>query len=250
MKTNLFWFMDIGPRQTQEDCIMIADATIQIEKGNGHTEIESESFIAAVCDGLGGHEAGEIASRFFCDRMTGVDPDISMAAFAGELRQMQYISCSLIPESCGTTIAGIKKSGRRMLVFNAGDIRVYHYSRTGKSESLEIVSHDHSYVQDLVDHNLIPAEDAESHPYKNVDTFGMGPVFQYNETERDYYFNIIDAAGNDSILICSDGVSDSLGNCNIEKAMAEGKNSGAAIAEMLYKNGLKDNASFIHICFS
>jgi len=244
MEAHLFWFMDIGPRDTQEDCLMFDETIMQVDHGKGHYQTMPDSFVAAVCDGLGGHDAGEVASRFFCDNLLKINPALQCSTIDEELIKMQVKSVDLIPSSCGTTLAGIKKNEDSVLVFNAGDSRVYHFSK-----KLSLVSHDHSYVQELVDNQFISEGEAIGHPYKNVVTFGMGPVFQNNETGRRIFFKEIIIKKGDCILICSDGVHDALGSADISKALLDDESGGDRLIRMLYKNGLRDNASFIFIWF-
>lgn len=244
MEARLFWFMDIGPRETQEDCIMFNDTIKQTDQGQGYQKIMPDAFVAAVCDGLGGHDAGEVASRFFCDSLLKVDPVLPSSGLGEEMRRMQVASIDMIPSACGTTMAGIRKSENHVLVFNAGDSRVYHIT-----ETLTQISHDHSYVQELVDNHFISDDDAPGHPYKNVVTFGMGPVFQHNEANREVFLKEIMVNNGDGILICSDGVSDSLGNSAIAAALLNTESGGENLVEKLYEKGMRDNSSFIYIWF-
>lgn len=244
MEARLFWFMDIGPRDTQEDCIMFNDTIMQIDQGQGHKKNVPDSFVAAICDGLGGHDAGEVASRFFCDNLLKFGSDLPSSALCEQLKRMQINSIDMIPSACGTTIAGIRKYGNYAMVFNAGDSRVYHMTDT-----LTQVSRDHSYVQELVDNHFISEEDAIGHPYKNVVTFGMGPIFQHNEAKREVFFKEIMVNQGDGILICSDGIYDSLGHSTIAKALLKTETGGDNLGKELYKNGMRDNSSFIYIWF-
>lgn len=245
METNIFWFMEIGPRDTQEDCIMFDDAIIQVEHGRGQLIIEKDHFIAAVCDGLGGHDAGEVASRFFCDNLLMINPCISEHDILDALKKIQLKSCDMIPSLSGTTLAGVRVKNGRALVFNAGDSRVYHIS-----DKLTLVSHDHSYVQELVDRNMISEKDAEAHPYKNIVTFGMGPVFQSNETGKEIFFSEVELKHGDGILICSDGVPDSLSLNSISEILKDRLKDGENLASLLEENGLRDNTSFVYLWIS
>lgn len=244
MEANLFWFMDIGPRETQEDCLMFDDVIKQVDHGKGQKTIESDPFVAAVCDGLGGHEAGEVASRYFCDSILMMRSDIDASRINEAFISMQKRSMDMIPSSCGTTMAGIRKMGNRVTVFNAGDTRVYHVS-----DRIRQVSHDHSYVQELIDTHLITERDAAIHPYKNIVTFGLGPVFRSNEANRNIFFNEIIVGKGDGILICSDGLYDSLSKASIDGALQECSMAGERLIGELMGHGLKDNCSFVFIWF-
>lgn len=245
MAIQIFWYMEIGPREAQEDCIMFDDSTFQVEHGRGKVIIEKDHLISAICDGLGGHDAGEVASRFFCDNLVLVDPFMSEKEIDDAFRKIQIKACDLIPSSSGTTMAGIRISNGKGLVFNAGDSRVYHMSG-----DLDLVSHDHSYVQGLVDQGLITEKAAEAHPYKNIVTFGMGPVFDLKEKGSGIFFSEIDLKQGDGILICSDGVSDSLNSEALKELLLDSHDAGSRLAAKLDEIRIRDNASFVYILIS
>lgn len=244
MEARLFWFMDIGPRDTQEDCVMFEDIVKQVDQGQGSKKIISDSFIAAICDGLGGHDAGEVASRFFCDNLVKLDPSVICSVIDEELMKIQNKSIDMIPSSCGTTIAGVIKHGDRLFVFNAGDSRVYHM----KGQLFQ-VSHDHSYVQDLVDNEYISEEDAIGHPYRNVVTFGMGPVFQNKESDRRIFLQEVMIRRGEGVLICSDGIYESIGHSAIAEALSIPESGGDRLVKLLFDNGMRDNSSFVYVWF-
>jgi serine/threonine protein phosphatase PrpC len=108
----------------------------------------------------------------------------------------------------GTTVALLAVLGDRALVVNAGDSRVYRLDGGGA----EVLSHDHSLVQSLVDHGHIGPGDVPGHPYRHVVEFGLGPPFErtWRKSGEHCHVREIPARPGDTFLLCTDGVNDTL----------------------------------------
>ncbi|WP_459922742.1 PP2C family protein-serine/threonine phosphatase [Desulfatiferula olefinivorans] len=244
MKCRYVCVMDVGPRSEQEDCILIEHQVYQEDCLTNRSDYESDFIMMAVCDGMGGHDAGEEASRFVCEKLNTI---IDLVEFSGKSLQtimsvVQNSSCHCLPRGSGTTLAGLMVKDDRVIVFNAGDSRVYRI----EGEMIDCVSRDHSLVQDLLDKGLISDEDAFHHPYKNVVNFGIGPAFV--KARSKYDLNIFEEKISDSALylICSDGVSDIIRNRDLREALGADPLAGAdALMDALKDIRLKDNTSFI-----
>lgn len=177
-----------------------------------------EATLLVVCDGMGGHKAGEVASRTavetFCDMIIS-SPCLSykiddvkeelrrkISAAVKEANTKIYNLSKKYTEMSGmgtTLVAAIEYKGL-LVVANIGDSRMY-ISTPAKTLQL---SHDHSYVQHLIDSNIITKEEAKSYPRKNVITraVGIGP-----QAEVDIFFSDLKTWGNGYLLLCSDGLS-------------------------------------------
>jgi len=177
-----------------------------------------EATLLVVCDGMGGHKAGEVASRTavetFCDMIIS-SPCLSykiddvkeelrrkISAAVKEANTKIYNLSKKYTEMSGmgtTLVAAIEYKGL-LVVANIGDSRMY-ISTPVKTLQL---SHDHSYVQHLIDSNIITKEEAKSYPRKNVITraVGIGP-----QAEVDIFFSDLKTWGNGYLLLCSDGLS-------------------------------------------
>ena len=244
MKCRYVCVMDVGPRSGQEDCILVENRVFQEESLTKNASYESDVLLLAVCDGMGGHDAGEEASRFVCDRLNdmGARVDFSGNGLLSLIHGIQNRSVDELPRGSGTTLAGILVKDGRVLVFNAGDSRVY---RIG-TKDITCVSRDHSLVQDLVDKGLIDEDDAFSHPYRNVVNFGIGPAFIKAVNRYDLHIFEEDILGRAVYLVCSDGVSDIIREKEIlESLKSDPVGDVAALVRALRKNRLKDNTSFI-----
>ncbi len=205
--------------------------------------------IFAVADGMGGHEAGEVASSI-CIRTLGesriaghtlpeLDPD--------ELQELLVHSDEQIRADtggrAGTTLSGtvlVQEAGvPYWLVFNVGDSRTYRFSRGG----LEQITIDHSEVQELVDYGRITAEEALTHPRRHVVTRALG-----TGTDIDADFWLIPATAGDRLLVCSDGLINEVGDEQIFDllvSIAHPQEATDALVQAALRAGGRDNISVI-----
>lgn len=236
--------MDVGPRAEQEDCILIDQQVYQDQQMANRASFESDFIIMAVCDGMGGHDAGEEASRFVCEKLNSI---VDLVDFSGESLQtimtvVQNSSSVNLPKGSGTTIAGLAVKNDRIIIFNAGDSRVYRIA----NGEISCVTRDHSLVQELFERGMISEEDAFKHPYKNVVNFGIGPAFV--KAKNKYGVNTYEEeiADKTCYLICSDGISDILRNKDLQTILGSDPMTRAEhLIHILKKIKLKDNVSFI-----
>ena len=198
--------------------------------------------IFLVADGMGGHEAGEIASALTVEAFEQVaDAAAGAPLTAGELRSAFEAAQHAVDalgqggrRRAGTTVSGIAVADTDgvayWLVFNLGDSRTYRLSPT----ALEQISVDHSVVQELVDGGELDRASAASHPDRNVITraLGAGGVFR-----PDYWMLPVEAG--DRILVCSDGVSGELDDATIARVLREEGDPQAAAARLVHEGILR-----------
>ena len=205
--------------------------------------------IFAVADGMGGHEAGEVASSI-CVRTLGD------ASFVGEplpkvgaadLRILLQDADTQIREAtggrAGTTLTGavlVQDAGiPSWLVFNVGDSRTYRLV----DGLLEQISVDHSEVQELVDMGQITPEEALIHPRRHVVTRALGTG---NDTEADYW--LIPAEPGDRLLVCSDGLTGEVSDGQLQEILLSVANPQDACASMVQaalRSGGRDNITVL-----
>ena len=176
----------------------------------------SESLLVAVCDGMGGHAAGSLASsladdafrKYVCSRLADKkEPDVDIIRILqGACTEangviLRYSEMSEEYAGLGTTLVGglLTESGTSYLV-NIGDSRAYLIS--AKDKTIEQVTEDHSLVQAYVNSGLITKEEARTHPRKNVITRALGGDV-YAEAD---IFELTLEKG-EELLFCSDGLS-------------------------------------------
>ena len=181
----------------------------------GHNE---DSFLVraplfAVCDGMGGHAAGEVASAIAVQTIAEKAP-----AQADEVRLGAAVEAANIAVIKGAE-EGVGKPGMgctascclieqsRMAVAHVGDSRIY-LLRHG---TLVRVTHDHSYVEELVDSGQITADEARTHPSRSIITRALG-------SDPDMYADhfTLDVANGDRVILCSDGLSSMIPDSQIE----------------------------------
>lgn len=244
MKCTVFSAMLQGPRAKQEDCIMDGDGLFQSDRLTKKKEINTDCLLLSVCDGMGGHEHGETASRFVCEQLKNKVNNTSFCSKDIRLifSEIQVSAQQELPEKCGTTIAGLIASDSRVIAFNAGDSRVYKISEKG----LVYISHDHSLVQGLVDKAFIEKKSAPHHPLKNLIEFGIGPIFNDVWENNTLHIHEESLEKDAWYLLCSDGLNDLLTDQEIyEHLMPSPVENGPDFFEFLKKKKLKDNTSFI-----
>jgi protein phosphatase len=166
--------------------------------------------VFAVADGMGGHAAGEVASRIAVDSLMSLWPDggpveqpadplsRTIVQANGEIRRRSQTE--LDKRGMGTTLTAlaIEPAGERGLIAHVGDSRAYRY-REGRLEQL---TKDHTWVQERVDAGVLSAGNARNHPYSSILTRVLG-------TEEEVEPDLIDVTmqSGDIYLLCSDGLS-------------------------------------------
>ncbi|GGH89737.1 PP2C family protein-serine/threonine phosphatase [Arthrobacter liuii] len=217
-------------------------------------ELNEDSYIAAdpvfaVADGMGGHEAGEIASGL-CVRALAAMPQVTTgerSITAAVLQQYLVRADNSIREAtgarAGTTLTGavlVEQMGRPYwLVLNIGDSRTYRLSQ-GRFEQISV---DHSEVQELVDAGEITAQEATVHPRRHVVTRALGTG---DETEADYWLLPVEAG--DRVLVCSDGLTGELADEDILRILstvAEPQEAVDALIQAALRSGGRDNVTAI-----
>jgi PPM family protein phosphatase len=158
------------------------------------------------------------------------------------LAEIQESAQCLLPENSGATIAGLMTAGHQVVVFNAGDSRVYRISPS----EITRLSHDHSLVQGLVDKSFIHQDTASAHPLKNIVEFGIGPLFATDWNHLHLHVHEETIAGAALYLICSDGLSDIMTDQELHHLlMPDPIENGKELFTAAQEKGLTDNTSFV-----
>ena len=185
----------------------------------GHNE---DSFLLraplfAVCDGMGGHAAGEVASSLAVDTIgrnapgTADDTLLGAAIEAANLTVINGAENGIGKPGMGCTASAVLIEGNKMAVGHVGDSRVYLLRRG----TLVRVTHDHSYVEELVDSGQITADEARVHPSRSIITRALGSD---PEMYADHFS--LEVTNGDRIMLCSDGLSTMVQDEDIESLMA------------------------------
>lgn len=199
---------EIGGRSNQEDSIFPA-------KG----EANESTRLFLVCDGMGGHENGEVASGLVCSTFGKMFADIDHEGFTVEmfLDALNEAYDALDREDpdpqsmrkMGTTLTFLHLNDNEVVVAHMGDSRVYHV-RPSEQNAILYQSSDHSLVNELVRAEIITPEEALNHPRRNVITRAMQPKLDPRHKADVRTFNDVQAG--DYFFLCSDGVWESVTN--------------------------------------
>lgn len=193
---------ELGQRSNQEDSVFP-------EAGFSSTD-----GIFIVCDGMGGHEAGEVASSVVCDTLSA-HPELSFEdslALAYDALDTKDNGAS---RKMGTTLAYLRVFDDYAFVAHIGDSRVYQVRPSEKR--LIFVTRDHSLVNELVAIGEITPEETRTHPQKNVITRAMQPG---NGRAQAEIHLLNDVQPGDWFYVCSDGMLESMDDDNIVSVLS------------------------------
>ena len=202
-----------------------------------------------VADGMGGHDAGEVASNMVTDALRCLPPagDIGgLAASAvealhrvnGELVALARSGSDDQPRTIGTTVVGLAIIDGAYSCFWAGDSRAYLI----RGPEIRRVSRDHSLVQNLVDAGMLRPEEAETHENANLITraVGVGEKFEVDVVHGD-------ALAGDLFVLASDGLTRLVGDEELAAQLGRGTLDEVAdrLVDIVLSRGAPDNVSLI-----
>lgn len=210
---------------------------------------EEEYVLYIVADGMGGHNAGEVASKMasekvkeFIDNELGLDEDKYVLENAIKYANKEVYNYSLQNDSLkgmGTTLVVCLETKVGLKVANVGDSCCFGI----KDNKFIKITKDHSLVQELLDSGTITEEEAKNHCRRNVITRAVGTrekvnvdIFEVNKMDFDYF------------LMCSDGLSNDLSTKDIgeilnqEKCLDKACNNLISLAKA---KGGRDNITVI-----
>jgi serine/threonine protein phosphatase PrpC len=207
----------------------------------------SEVGIWAVADGMGGHAAGDVASRMVVESLASLGIQSSSEAMIDAVdNRLREVNQRLRAASSkdyqnrvmGSTVVVLGVFGEVAVCLWVGDSRAYHF----KNGALRQLTHDHSHVQTLVDQGLIAAHEAELHPMANVVTRAVGAndTLQIDHTQ-------VHMGGDDRFLLCSDGLTRIVDDSEIEQTLARAGDQEAvqALTHLALVRGAPDNVTSV-----
>ncbi|MFQ3610179.1 MAG: PP2C family serine/threonine-protein phosphatase [Fimbriimonadales bacterium] len=175
-----------------------------------------------VCDGMGGHNAGQIASELACKQflyayyhLGGTAPEAGERAL---LQAHQYIAdmARKIPsrKDMGTTLTALILRQEEGMLVHVGDSRCYRF----RNQELQQLSHDHTLVAQWVEQGILTPDLARNHPYKNVIRQAVGIVSEDEPLRPDV--EVFPIQVGDLFLLCSDGLTDMVDDQEIAETLA------------------------------
>jgi len=208
-----------------------------------------ETGLWVVADGMGGYEAGDVASNMIVKTLNEIKPAESLNTIVNLIddalidvnnRILEYADIMLDGRTLGSTVVSLLIKGRVGVCMWAGDSRLYRY----RSGELKQLSRDHSQVEELVQQGFINPEDTASHPDSNVITRAVGAC------EEIYIdINVFSVQIGDTFLLCSDGLYNMVDHVDIVKCMSmdDAISCKDSLIEETLNNGATDNVSVIII---
>lgn len=204
-----------------------------------------------LADGMGGHESGELASEAALLTLAEVEPGAELAGTRDALDQLLVDAQQRIggidgfsDRRAGTTVTGAvlvtDEDVLNWLILNIGDSRTYRF----QNGTLQLLTRDHSQVQEFVDAGVITAEQARIDPRRNVITRALGAGMA--EPDADYFST--PALPGDVLLICSDGLTGELPDAEIAEILAGSdsvEDAAASLVDAALFVGAHDNVTVV-----
>ena len=190
-----------------------ARSDVGLVRGHNEDSFLVRSPLFCVCDGMGGHAAGEVASSIAVNSIAAHAPEHADDALLGaavEAANEDVIDGAATGKGkpgMGCTASCCIVEGDRMSVAHVGDSRIYLLH----AGTLVRITHDHSYVEELVDAGEITADEARVHPSRSIITRALG-------SDPDMYADhfTLDVERGDRVIVCSDGLSSMVPDSDIE----------------------------------
>jgi PPM family protein phosphatase len=222
-----------------------------VRQGNEDSGFVSPQLIA-VADGMGGHAAGEVASRIAVEVLQSLAPalvstdidedsveDLLMHSLHSIDSEISLVTDEEIEKrGMGTTLTALLIRDKYISLLHVGDSRCYRL----RGNTLEQLSNDHTVIQELLDQGAISQAEAVEHPQRSMLTQALRgdgdvtPVLQMYEIKK-----------GDRYLLCSDGLSGVLTEKEIKIGLKKSNKDEAAkyLVDATYVNGAPDNVTVL-----
>jgi protein phosphatase len=203
-----------------------------------------------VADGMGGHNAGDIASelavRTICAEITNSFEQSPMKILEGAVRIANHRLRERAAEDVqlsgmGTTLVACTVMGRFLQIANVGDSRLYIINK----DSIRQITRDHSLVEEMVRMGGIDRETARHHLDRNIITRAVGAA---DTVDVDFFQEEVHSG--DIVLMCSDGLTNMVSDEEIRSIVSEDKDlesKGRRLIDSANEHGGRDNIAVILI---
>lgn len=201
-----------------------------------------------VADGMGGHFAGDVASRMVVSAMDELEAPESLSQFVESVERRLLETNLRLREyaereethTIGSTVVALLIHGEHAVCLWAGDSRMYRY----RDQRLEQISQDHALVEELVERGVLTPEQAIDHPHANLVTRAVGAA------DRLFVdIEIIPLQAGDMFILCSDGLEQEIAEEELSLTL-NGREPGALSAALLERAlayGARDNVTVITV---
>jgi len=222
-----------------------------VRQGNEDSALVSSQLIA-VADGMGGHAAGEVASRIAIQVLNSLAPTLTAVELDEDsvsdllMHSLHSIDAGIAAvteeelekRGMGTTLTALLIRDKEIALLHVGDSRCYRL----RGNTLEQLSNDHTVIQELLDQGAISEAEAAEHPQRSMLTQALRgdgdvtPVLQVYEVKK-----------GDRFLLCSDGLSGVLTEKEIKIGLKKSNKEDAVkfLVDATYVNGAPDNVTVL-----
>jgi serine/threonine protein phosphatase PrpC len=258
-------------RPNNEDQFFVTKLTRSLETmltslrpGDVPERADELNYVMVIADGMGGHAAGEVASRLAISALVSLALDVpdwffkvseeSVPKIEQRARQLVEQVGSLLFErgrqdsalrGMGSTLTAARSYGRDLLIVHVGDSRAYLF-RAGR---LQRLTRDHTYAQMLVDRGQLLACDVARSGVRHILTNALGGSTDHVEVDVD----LLRLEDGDRLLLCSDGLNDLIEDDTIGRTLSETPASSDACARLVQlalDSGGRDNITVIVAAFT
>jgi protein phosphatase len=217
----------------------------QVRTGN-EDSLLADNNVFMVADGMGGHNAGEVASLMAVEQLreaaSGIIAETDLVQALESANEVIYAESMTnhLHHGMGTTLAAmVVLENNTLVVAHVGDSRVYMWHEGALSR----LSKDHSYVQELVDEGIVSIEEARTHPRRNIVTRALG-IDADVEVEANTFPVTVGAW----YVLCSDGLVDEISDADIAKVLercTSPHEAAQALVDAANAAGGRDNITVI-----
>ena len=228
------WHTSVGRRSSNEDAVIagvLADGRELI----------------AVADGMGGHKAGEIASQSALETiLTALKAGRSLKDAVADANTALFAAARQNPHwsGMGTTVVALLRDGAHYHIANVGDSRAYRVT----SDKVEQITADHSFLAEATNSGALSVDDARRSRWRNALTRAVGT----DHTLDVDVFGPFDAGEPHTIVLCSDGLYNSVSDETLRGALAlspDPQTAALHLTDEAYRNGSSDNITVAVVVF-
>lgn len=187
--------------------------------------VGTRPLVVAVADGMGGHAAGEVASRTAIEAAISVGGNATVRVQAANVAVIDTASRQSRLSGMGTTLTlAIVTDDGAVDLAHVGDSRAYLFTPDGMSK----ITTDHSYVAEMIEAGKLTAEEAETHPYRSVVTRGIGL-----DKAVSVDTHTLTMTPGSRLLLCTDGVTAMLDDATLAEVVGAHDEPAAAVAAVI-----------------
>ncbi|MQA10585.1 MAG: protein phosphatase [Pseudonocardiaceae bacterium] len=216
-------------------------------RSNNQDSVYAGPRLLALADGMGGHAAGEVASKVVIAALAPLDDDdpdddllaqLREATIAGNGSISELVASDPDLDGMGTTLTAVLFAGTRLGLVHIGDSRAY-LRRNGQVSQ---ITHDDTFVQSLIDEGRITEDEAANHPQRSLLLRALT-----GQHEVDPNLTVREARAGDRYLLCSDGLSGVVSHDTLTEALEITDPQACAdrMIELALKGGGPDNVTVI-----